>query len=315
MRLRACRTLIVLVALTLSLSGCGKKAPPRWIASKAPGAPTGMQVHYRPDRISLQWKAPEGKQAAEDYVVNRSRDGGEPVRIAVVKGTKYLDRDIDPMSTYTYEVIARAAGGMEAPPAFVENVGAKDALPPPQGVAVTVKPQAVVISWQADPGVSGFNVYRSARPDKFPPAPRNPSLVLEGRFEEMPDTGTTYYYTVRAAMLSLDGDLFVEGPGSSVVRVSPEDYLPSMPEGIDAASAGDKVVVFWNENPESWVKGYKVYRAVGKGGEFIEIGAPMSLAFPDRAPPRGLLRYRVSAVGPAVDGPLSETVKIEYPGP
>ena len=312
---QACRTLIVLVALTLSLSACGKKAPPRWIASKAPGAPTGVQVHYRPDQISLQWKAPEGKQAAEDYVVNRSRDGGKPVQIAVVKGTEYLDRDIDPMSTYTYEVIARAGEGMEAPPVFAENVGAKDALPPPQGVAVTVKPEAVVITWQADPGVSGFNVYRSARPDKFPPAPRNPVLVLEGRYEEMPGTGKTYYYTVRAAMLSLDGDLFVEGPGSSVVGVSPEDYVPSMPEGIDAASTGDKIVVFWNENPERWVKGYKVYRAVGKGGEFIEIGTPKSLAFPDRTPPGGLLRYRVRAVGPAVDGPLSETVEIEYLGP
>ncbi len=315
MRSQACRTLILLVALTLSLAACGKKAPPRWIASKAPGAPTGMQVHYRPDQISLQWKAPEGKVAAEDYVVNRSRDGGEPVRIAVVKGTKYLDRDIDPMSTYTYEVIARAGEGMEAPPAFAKNVGAKDALPPPQGVAVTVKPEAVVITWHADPGVSGFNVYRSARSDKFPPAPRNPVLVKGGRFEEMPGTDRTYYYTVRAAMLSLDGDLFVEGSRSSVVRVSPEDYVPSMPEGIDAASTRDKVVVFWNENPESWIKGYKVYRAVGKGGELIEIGAPKSLAFPDRSPPRGLLRYRVSAVGPAVDGPLSETVEIDFQGP
>ncbi len=315
MRLLAGRTLIVLVALSLSLAACGKKAPPRWIASEPPKAPVGVQVHYRPDRISLQWKAPEGAVAAEDYVVNRSKDGGEPVEIAVVKGTKYLDRDIDPNSRYIYEVIARAGEGKEGPAASTETVGAKETLPSPKEVAVSVEPGAVVITWLADPGVSGFNVYRSAEQGKFPPAPRNPVLIREGRFEEMPDAALTYYFTVRGAMLSLDGDLFVEGPRSSVVRVSPEDYVPSMPGGIDAASTGDKVVVFWNENPEIWVEGYKVYRAEGREGLFIEIGSPKSLAFPDRAPPKGLLRYRVSALGPVAEGPVSETVEIEYPGP
>ena len=117
MRLLAGRTLIVLVALSLSLAACGKKTPPRWIVSKSPGAPAGVQVHYRPDRISLQWKAPEGEVAVEDYVVSRSKDGGQPVRIAVVKGTKYLDRDIDPNSSYTYEVFARAGEGKAGPTA------------------------------------------------------------------------------------------------------------------------------------------------------------------------------------------------------
>ncbi|MCK4911374.1 MAG: fibronectin type III domain-containing protein [Thermodesulfovibrionales bacterium] len=315
MRLRASRTLIVLVALSLSLAACGKKAPPRWVVRKAPDAVTDVRVHYRPDQVLLQWKAPEGKQAAEDYALYRAKDGGEPEQIAVVKGTKYIDRDIVPLGAYTYEVVARAGQGMEGPRVPAGTVGARDALPLPEAVSISVEPDGVVITWKTILDISGFNVYRSAEPGRFPPAPRNPVLIRDGRYEEMPDTDKPYYYMVRAAMLSTDGDLFVEGPGSAPVSVAPEDFVPSMPGGMDIAPTGEKVVVFWNENPERWVKGYKVYRAVGKGGEFIEIGTPMSLAFPDRNPPKGILRYRVSALGPAAEGPMSETVEIEYLGP
>lgn len=315
MRLRASRFLIVLIALTLTIAACGKKAPPRWVVRKAPDAVTDVRVHYRPDQVSLQWKAPKGKHAAEDYVLYRAKDGGEPVQIAVVEGTKYIDRDIVPLGAYTYEVVARAGQGLEGPRIPAGTVGAKDTLPIPEEVSISIEPDGVVISWSPVPDVSGFNVYRSAEPDRFPPAPRNPALIREGRYEEMPDTDKPYYYMVRVAMLSTDGNLFVEGPGSAPVSVAPEDFVPSMPSGMDIATTGEKVIVFWNENPEVWAKGYKIYRAVGKGGEFIEIGTPKSLAFPDRNPPVGVLRYRVSALGPAAEGPMSDALEIEYPGP
>ncbi|KKL18385.1 hypothetical protein LCGC14_2476060, partial [marine sediment metagenome] len=168
-------------------------------------------------------------------------------------------------------------------------------------------------AWETGIDVSGYNVYRSVNMDSFPPAPRNKKPITDAMFAELPDMDKTYYYTVRAVMLSTEEGLFVEGPRSPVVAVAPEDFVPDAPGGLDAAVAGEKVVVFWNESPEIWVRGYKVYRAVGESGEFKEIGSPMGLAFPDREPPRGVvLRYRVTAVGPALESPPSETVSVVY---
>ncbi len=296
------------------LSACGKKAPPRWVKKKPPAALYGVQVHYRPDRIVVEWKPAKGKVAPEEeeHVVYRSVGEGEFQEVAVVDAPRYIDRDVDPHFSYRYKIVPRGGDGLEGKAAVTESVGADDSLPAPANVNVEIAPDGVVLTWEPDIAVSGYNVYRSANKNSFPPAPRNKRPVTDGKFEELPEMDKAYYYTVRAAMLSTGKELFVEGPRSLVVTVALADFVPMAPGGLDAAVAGEKVVVFWNESPEIWVRGYKVYRAVGEAGEFKEVGSPMSLAFPDHEPPKGVLKYRVTAVGPALESPPSETVEVVY---
>ena len=311
------RALAVLLSLMLALtllSACGKKAPPRWVKKKPPAALNGVQVHYRPDRIVVEWKPAKVTVKAKEHVVYRSVDGGEFQEVYVlVDAPRYVDLDVDPHLSYRYKIVPRGEDGLEGKAAVTESVGADDSLPAPANVNVKIAPDGVVLAWEPDIAVSGYNVYRSVNMDSFPPAPRNKKPVTDEKFEELPEMDKSYYYTVRAAMLSPGEDLYVEGPRSLVVTVVPEDFVPMAPGGLDAAVAGEKVVVFWNESPEIWVRGYIVYRAVGESGEFKEVGSPKSLAFPDREPPRGVvLKYRVTAVGPALEGPPSETVRVVY---
>lgn len=324
------RALVLLLSLTLVLSACGKKAPPRWIVKTPPPAPSNVHVHYRPDQIALKWTAPASEPPANDYVVYRASNGGVFKRLMVVGETNYLDQDIVPLASYSYKIAAifgeKPGDVMEGPPVLTGPVGALASLPVPQGVSVTVGDEGVVLTWEPDTTVSGYNVYSSASPDNFPPAPSNPRVIRDGRFQESLDFEADIedgfegeiYYTVRAAMLSTDEGLFVEGQRSPPVSVKPGDFVPSAPTGLDVVPAVGKVVVFWNQNPETWVRGYTVYRAqgetdqMGQMDEFKEIGSSRTLAFPDRNPPKGVLRYRVSAMGPVVSGPVSDAVSVKY---
>jgi hypothetical protein len=232
--------------------------------------------------------------------------------VATVKAPAYSDTDIDPLGSYRYRVTAISTDKLESPAATTAKISSIETLAKPVGVALTIAKDGVVLSWELSPDVSGYNVYRSASSGTYPPAPINSSLINVGEFKDMPATERAYYYTVRAAMTSTDGELFVEGAGSRELTVSPEDFIPLAPTGIDVAATGDKVVVFWNESPESWVRGYKVYRAAGGNGEFLEVGRSVTLAFADRKPLSGASSYRVSAMGPTSEGPMSELVKIKY---
>jgi len=82
--------------------------------------------------------------------------------------------------------------------------------------------------------------------------------------------------------------------------------VPTAPTGLRTLAIDGGAVLLWDESPEPWVRGYRIYRA-GPDGEFTQIGESATPAYTDSASPTGArLSYRASAVGPGGEGPPSK---------
>jgi hypothetical protein len=71
------------------------------------------------------------------------------------------------------------------------------------------------------------------------------------------------------------------------------------------------VLLFWDENPEVWTRGYRVYRSPLENGDFLPVGTSETPAFEDTDNISGNLFYRIRALGPVNEGPSSETIAVE----
>ena len=160
------------------LSACGKKAAPRWVERESSAALTGLQVHYRPDRIVVEWKHVAGKVAASKHVIMRSVSEGDFQKVAVVDTLKYVDHDISPLLSYRYKIVPADKKTLSSNALVTKEVGANGSPPAPADVNITVGPKGLTLTWEHDSDVSGYNVYRSAKEDVFPLVPRNKNPIF-----------------------------------------------------------------------------------------------------------------------------------------
>ena len=117
------------------------------------------------------------------------------------------------------------------------------------------------------------------------------------------------YYTIR----SITGDgVKYEGPASAELSVNPLEFVPSQPEKLRATATADSVYLIWNEPAETWITGYRVYRETNKKRGFVLIGESQIPAFIDKEKPSSKRSYRVTAVGPAKEGPPAEVRNVVY---
>jgi hypothetical protein len=66
------------------------------------------------------------------------------------------------------------------------------------------------------------------------------------------------------------------------------------------------VYLIWKESAATWVRGYKIYREINKQEGFIAIGETQTPSFLDGEKPVTKRNYRVTALGPAKEGPFAE---------
>lgn len=298
----------LLVCLLLSAPiSCGKKEAPRLPVHEKPPAPSALGAVHREGEIILRWQYPEDRlQAIEGFVVMRAEDG-KPEKIAFTRERAYADWSFAPGKSYRYTVLARDLRGTRSEPSEEVRVSPGRVPPPPEGLSFEILKDSVRLSWSYT-GEEGalFNLYRSGEQGAYSLDPVNPEPIEGFSFEDGIDAKEMVYYTVRALR---GGSLRDEGPPSEEVAIGPGDYLPSGPTGLHAVLLEEGVALLWQENPEAWVKGYRVYRAK-EGGGFVAIGESVTPTFTDREGQKGKALYKVSAVGPEREGPPSEPVEV-----
>lgn len=89
-----------------------------------------------------------------------------------------------------------------------------------------------------------------------------------------------------------------ESPRSDGVSVNyPDKFPPSVPQGVTALAGPDSVELTWARSPESDLKAYRIYRAVGNG-PLEPLGEPVNVpTFSDRKVEHGkTYRYAISAI-------------------
>ncbi len=291
------RSTAVLVVSLLLLAACGRKAPPRLPTYERPPAPTSLEAVRREGKVLLNWDYPTRElRFVREFQVMRS---GKVLGSA--EGMVYSDWAVEPGKRYEYEVFALSTGGIISEASAQAEVEVAHVPDAPEALSAEVVDKGVKLSWIHLGEELLFNVYRSYEDPKELLRPVNREPLRETGFIDNPLMQGTVYYAVRAL---LGGPERNEGPASEVVKVNPDEFVPAAPKGLKAVKAGAKVLLAWKENPEMWVRAYRIYRASGDG-DYVAIGESRTPSFIDGEIPEGEVLYKVRAVGPSVEGPFS----------
>ncbi|MEW5744803.1 MAG: hypothetical protein AB1805_05100 [Nitrospirota bacterium] len=311
--LRTITILFGLLAAAVLASACGKKGDPTLKTFEQPLPVAALSVSHTEEGLVVSWPYPQANRESIKgfYIEKAEGDRCEGfANAAFLKGDadRFVDRDFSPGRVYCYRIRVYSLRDIisDSSPVFK---AAPVALPaPPERVFFTVKKNAIEIGWEGSGEVSGFTLYKSAAKEAAPlPSPLNKALLKERSFVDAIDTARPVYYRVRSVV---ESGIVNEGPASQPLEVDPASFVPSRPAGLRFVAMPKAVHLQWNENPESWVRGYRVFRRAGQEKEFVAIGDVVAPAFADPDPAAGKAFYAVAALGPAQESPLSEPVAV-----
>lgn len=284
------------------MASCGRKEPPRPITHEKTPSPYGLKAIHRENAIILSWRYPEDKLAAVEFFYVKKTPG--PPAPAKTSETLYIDDSAKPGEAYSYTVSAKTHRGSLSDYSAPVAITPSEPPPPPDKPAFIVEGDTVEISWTHAMKDALFNVYKSASSGKYPLEPLNAAPLRKTSLTDSVSPDKAFFYIVRA--LSAAGD---EGGASGELEVGADTLVPLAPTGLQAFVAEDRVVLAWRENPERWVRGYKVFRAAA-GGEAAEMGETRTPAFTDFGAVTQKRIYKIRAFGPVKESPFSEPVTV-----
>ena len=285
------------------LLGCGKKGAPTLRLYDKPEAPSSLTAIHREDSIVIRWDYPKSRESQiAEFIVLRS-SGHEYEKLSHVEKDKreYRDRNFTNNSRYEYKVISQNLRGVYSEDSNTVSVSPSEVPPPPKDLTYRVEGSSLVVSWDHTKG-SLYNIYKRTGKGAYGLRPENSSPLTEPVFRDSFSVNSVAYYTVRRLK---DSAVRNEGPASAELAADPADLVPSKPENFEAYAAADRVFLYWHEFDEIWVTGFRVYRKMGDG-DYALIGRTQIPTFLDPEAPATKRSYRVTAVGPAKEGPAAE---------
>ena len=251
-------------------------ATPDW----APLAPTGLVATAAPGdtEVTLDW-ADNGEGDLAGYDVYRSTDsGGSPTPYTKINGSlvvlsEYTDSTVTELVTYYYVVKAVDSGSNESDYSNEDSATPDWAPLAPTGLVATAAPgdTEVTLDWadNSESDLDGYNVYRSESMGG-PYSQINRSLVAtSGYIDNTVTELVTYYYVVKAV------DSGSNESGYSNEDSATPDWAPVAPTGLVATDGDEEVTLDWNDNSESDIAGYNVYRSTTMGGSYSQINGSL----------------------------------------
>jgi hypothetical protein len=180
------------------------------VAPESPENLTATALSYK--EVQLSFDAVEN---ADEYII--LRNGEEIARTAL---TTYTDNDVQPETTYTYEVVAvNEVGTSEPAQATVDT----PAIPKIENLNATVEDQNITLTWDAFGGATRYKIYRYIQLEDGTFQLDNYGQTVSGTtFTDKGLKGsTTYKYEVQPFV---DGE-FVEESASTVTAQTEEINL------------------------------------------------------------------------------------------
>jgi predicted small lipoprotein YifL len=296
--------------LAVFLAACGKKGPPTLKSFEKPDAPSSLSAVHREGTLILRWHyARTGEAAIAEFIVLRSTGAGFEKLSHIAKDKRtFIDRDIKTGGTYRYKVIAQNFRGVYSDDSPVVEAAPAEVPLPPRDLSYTVKDNFIALSWApADQGAR-YNVYKTVDKGQYGLTPANQTPLSEPLFRDSLSINRIVYYTVRSLT---ESEIRDEGAASEELAVDPADLVPPRPENVQAYPSPDRIVLSWSEVSEPWVTGYRVYRKTS-GNNYILIGSTQIPTFVDIDDAAVGRDYRVTAVGPAKEGPATEISNVVY---
>lgn len=319
-RFRSCRLhipclLAVCVCAVFAGVSCGRKGDPTLRAYLKPTPVRELRAVYRDDCLVLKWTYPQpDRKEIKGFSIEKAGPveaaAGDAVPyqgMGVSSGeeTTFPDCDVPRGMTYRYRVYAESKKGVVSDASTELAVTLREVPQSPAGLSYDVKPDAIEISWQPIEGAR-YLVYKSSEQGKAPSSPLTRSPIGEPRFRDMAPVDRAAYYSVKAVF---DGEITVEGRMSAELAVRPEALVPAVPHGLRLVPLPKGVQLFWDESPETWIQGYRVYRKRSSDSEFAAVGDTAVPAFRDDETLSVVTWYLVTARGPAKESGRSPSVE------
>ena len=242
-------------------------------APVVPSAPTNLTALAGNSQVSLSWAI---TTTATAYDVERSTESGGPyAHLATVSTNAYVDSKVTNGHTYYYVVSAANPLGVGAISAQVSSFPYASVPAAPAGLNAEFgggdfQPffgdGIAILTWQAVPGASGYNVYRASGGSGFTLLTAAPQSGTE--YTDMSITeGTAYSYAVTA----------VNGAGESS-QSSPETGTPNetvrKPPVLTAEQRDGFVFLIWKPDPlttPQFGTAFNVKRSSKPSGPFTTI--------------------------------------------
>ncbi len=291
---------LILSSLVLILiTGCGLQPTP----SKPKidlSMPSIQKVRSLADitSVALEW-TPSYNERVQGYYIYRGKSGGKLERIATIEdrySSHYLDKKLQPSTTYVYAVSSYDKQGRESKPSSPVTV---TTLPVPEAVpfieAIDHLPREVKLIWRPHPyaRIDRYVIERSTPKQKE----WKKIATLQGRLNaEYIDKGLEdrkiYYYRIFAK--TCDGIL---SKPSTIVKASTKPR-PSIVKGLQAtANLPKKIIITWQPNPEADIVEYRVYKSLFEIGPYVVIAKTRDTRYIDLIDEDGVKRYyKVTAV-------------------
>lgn len=311
---RSLLSLCVVFGCALALSACGKKGNPTLKTFEKPPAVARVSALHTEEGLVVSWSYPQPNRAAvKGFYIEKAE--GQDCKEFVNKGflksdvSRFVDTEFGLGRTYCYRVRAYSLRDVIGDPSPVVRATPVALPAPPDQLTYTISGDTVEIRWVAkDAGEGvGFNIYKSAVKGEWPRSPVNSAPLKETVFKDAADAKRSIFYALRSVV---DNGTINEGPLSGALEISPASFVPSRPSGLRFVAMPKEVHLQWNENPEPWVRGYRVYRKGEAEKEYTPLGDVINPAFTDAAPLASKALYAVAALGPEQAGALSEPAAV-----
>ncbi len=342
------------ILFTTYCAGCGKKGDPTAPRPVVPEAIKDLSAHPQGESIILNWSIPrentDGSPLADlkGFKILRSVRSFEkecqtcPKKFVLLYDVdyknylmhnprattvEYTDRDLSFETIYTYGVVSYNAAQRHGPQSNTQEVFWNVPLLPPRNVQGELDGKSAVLFWEeplslADgrplEGLTGYNLYRRLPEGNYPLNPVNQDLITTTACRDKgiePDR--SYFFMVRSVRKVKES--FIESVRSEEITLNTTDSTsPAAPTGLVAILTKTGIVLKWDENKESDLKGYYLYRLAEGQGEFKRLtDEPLTLpSYFDQSVEDGqFYTYRITAVDSATrenESAPSPEVTIEY---
>ncbi|MBN2074492.1 MAG: hypothetical protein JW762_02965 [Dehalococcoidales bacterium] len=216
-------------------------------------------------QIFLDWDANIETDGIYYNVYRSTSTSGNYTQIASpIYTSNYTDFEAYGGIEYFYLVSAADSANNTSGFSNTDSAIPNDLVPPATtGLVATPGDCLAYLSW--DPtsinDFAGYNIYRRTQSGNFT---KIESLWLTPNY-----TGTnliggqTYYFTVTVVDIGSN-----ESANSNEASVTPVDNPPAAPTGLTAVRGGQKIYLDWDDNTESDLAGYNLYRGETDGGPY-----------------------------------------------
>ncbi|BCB95492.1 fibronectin type III domain protein [Dissulfurispira thermophila] len=316
---------LLLICIALSIISCGRKGDPTLRTFEKPMPVKEIKVTHRENELIISWSYPSAeREKIRGFYIEKAEIKGQESGVGMPDfknimflrsdASQFIDKDFKIGQSYLYKIRVYSLRDIISDESPVIKVNPRHLPEPPARLSYKVSNDSLEIIWQNAEKNEGqrvirYNIYRSTEKGKYPTSPLNSSPLREPFFRDVVEKARPVYYTIRAL---LDTELRDEGYPSEEIEVNPKTFIPSQPHNLKYVPSEKKVYLMWDENPEIWVRGYRIYRKKETEVVFSLIGESTLPAFTDNEPLSSKRAYFISAVGPGKESIPSEIVEV-YP--